>query len=584
MEKTLSSLLNSSSHSHIALESQEDFAQKLSHLCLYSDRLIILSGELGSGRTHILSSLSKLLKEHSQVFAFSAATHDWFATFLSHFQIEAKNLEEALSVIDETQDIFCLIDDAGQLSEEERLLLSKKAQSEHWGCVIVLTQSQELDEWCQQHEKQVLRQSVPAITYDESLSIMSKRMQLSQEQLVMVVGNKHLKQFFERSQGIPGELNKIADSLIIDKSTKVKTTQLPFRLQWIMVVGVALFTLAGFFIWDLMEDEQSDLPTLTENTESKKNGEQDRLLSSLKNNEKQSILEKAPSLNELSKEGIDDPVSVTQEKNLQSSSTNKNDILKKHDAPTTSIADKEKTGVEHHVMDSDENQTTSEDSRILEKETTLAKETTLEKETISEDKTLTTEKGNLESNLLTKELGQNNENSQEEGSKKESMEKDSVEEDSVESKNTEKDSMDNESMKKNLTEKDNMPKENKQKDLVSEHSSSDTDSKAIKMDHPDYSDSELQLLEVDNTFVIMQVAGFSQLGNAKKFIQQYPKENFTLYRMQRNKAPWYVVYQGPFTSIEEAKLARNALPSDLLKARPWFKSVSIVKQEIKSKH
>ncbi|MDK1289100.1 SPOR domain-containing protein [Pseudoalteromonas umbrosa] len=67
---------------------------------------------------------------------------------------------------------------------------------------------------------------------------------------------------------------------------------------------------------------------------------------------------------------------------------------------------------------------------------------------------------------------------------------------------------------------------------------------------------------------------------ASDFISQHALANFKVAEVLRNGRTWWFVTLAPYASLEDAKLARAKLTSDLLAAKPFFKQISQIKQQI----
>ncbi|AOT06620.1 SPOR domain-containing protein [Pseudoalteromonas luteoviolacea] len=92
-------------------------------------------------------------------------------------------------------------------------------------------------------------------------------------------------------------------------------------------------------------------------------------------------------------------------------------------------------------------------------------------------------------------------------------------------------------------------------------------------------DNSWFLLRADTEWSIQLLAVTDQKV-AVDFIQQHALDNVKVAQVIRSGRTWWFVTLAPFAQLDDAKAARSKLSRDLLAAKPFFKRISQIKQQI----
>ncbi len=97
-----------------------------------------------------------------------------------------------------------------------------------------------------------------------------------------------------------------------------------------------------------------------------------------------------------------------------------------------------------------------------------------------------------------------------------------------------------------------------------------------------YSPAEQSLLDADDSFYVVQIAGLSNPEAVTNLLQENASLNLLAYRSLLNGKPWQIVVMGVFENYSEANSQRESLPASLAVNKPWIKSVAKVKEELRN--
>ncbi|MCF6438548.1 SPOR domain-containing protein [Pseudoalteromonas luteoviolacea] len=105
---------------------------------------------------------------------------------------------------------------------------------------------------------------------------------------------------------------------------------------------------------------------------------------------------------------------------------------------------------------------------------------------------------------------------------------------------------------------------------------------------PEIQSEQISAAAHDNTWFLsrsdsewtIQLLAVTDKKVASEFINQHGLANFRVAEVLRNGRTWWFVTLAPYASLEDAKLARAKLTTDLLAAKPFFKQISQIKQQI----
>ncbi len=82
-------------------------------------------------------------------------------------------------------------------------------------------------------------------------------------------------------------------------------------------------------------------------------------------------------------------------------------------------------------------------------------------------------------------------------------------------------------------------------------------------------------------FTLQLIAG-ERLGTLRKLIQQHKlKRHLAFYQTQRKGKPWYALVYGEYADKQQAIDARNQLPRDLRKQKPWIRRFGDIQQSLR---
>jgi DamX protein len=99
-----------------------------------------------------------------------------------------------------------------------------------------------------------------------------------------------------------------------------------------------------------------------------------------------------------------------------------------------------------------------------------------------------------------------------------------------------------------------------------------------------YTDHEKALLGWAGSEYTLQLVGLSSEKSAQEFIAEQPnKKDLYLFKGVRQGKDWYVVVTGRFASSAKARQAVLMLPEAQKKASPWPREVKVIQQEIKQR-
>lgn len=105
---------------------------------------------------------------------------------------------------------------------------------------------------------------------------------------------------------------------------------------------------------------------------------------------------------------------------------------------------------------------------------------------------------------------------------------------------------------------------------------------AVEMSVPSFFSDEKKLLVLNKQQYVLQVMAASSQASVEKFAAEQPnRKNLFVFSSQRQGAAWYVVVEGPHSSVEAARAAVIRLPSRQRKAGPWPRSLADIQSKIR---
>ncbi len=510
----------------LELPSQQQLLQRLEHFSIYSDKLIALAGQAGSGKSSLLSLLAQSTPAPIQVIKTNCRNSDWFSSVLSQYGLHSaageKSFHFGLGQIEPAQDLLLILDEAEHLTLDQIERLADKVKTDNFHCILALDESSNNLIWLKESSEQVLLLQVEPLSEEESLQLLAHELGVEDHQLSVIVGESKLESFLGECDGTAGHIISFARNLlhVQAQSNFVKPVSTKSIFLSLSYLSIAVLLIFALIYQDSINQffEPAAQPPLagpvnTKNTPSE--------LSETNNSpfiEPEVVHEKAP----------------------------KDLVVETH---SDNVTDKEKALTENTLV-----QTSSDSQQAQLGNVTPAENESNQDNNISELK-----------NSVEIKNGAN------------------LDVESLPVVNTEA----SESVDQNQAViPDNSPVVSQP--VVSEKISStnnwnDTNiqnNPAEKVDMP-YTAEEIQLLQMDGRQWMIQLAGFSVLANAASFMQQHLNDGeLHFYRTDREGTDWYVVIMGPYPNKAAAQFKRQSLPEALQSRRPWLKPVSSVQEEI----
>ena len=94
--------------------------------------------------------------------------------------------------------------------------------------------------------------------------------------------------------------------------------------------------------------------------------------------------------------------------------------------------------------------------------------------------------------------------------------------------------------------------------------------------------TQQKLLAVPASYYTLQLSGMGNKKSVLEFTSKHnlPQKNITIYQTIRNNKPWYVVIYGQYENRQVALLASKSLPGSFANMNSWIKTYQLVHQDL----
>ena len=552
----------------LTLKTQAMMLERLEHFSLYSDRLVFISGESGSGRSTLLKLFQQRVPDTISAVRVDCTKQDWFFDVLTNCGLHSKagqqSFQFGLSQIKSDKEVVLLLDNADELTIDQIELLAEKVKSDHFHCVLSVDQHSKNLQWGYEYPKRVVLLKAEPLAIDESRELLASSINLPSSQLALLLPDDKLNALIKQSNGNPGTLVTQATELLEQSSqTRITKTSahkplvlMGYGLLALLLISVLIFQqeINQLIFSDEVSSSTAETTSSFDTNKIVKNTEQDNI---------EALTDEQ--LAESSSK--DDVFSLTPviESTLDNTKASKAGDTKAEDSNKTEIEQ-----FEQELLLEAESAQAELNNRIQQTGTEL---TTSDENKVQNKSESTVIENNQTSPLNDSVLNRTAENNSANDKSSKSIEAASNQQ-SVNNSVT--------SDAENINQKaepekagDAYEAEIKSTEQVKEVSLVSGETKRS------FSAEEAYLLSLDSSMWVIQLSGFSLLDNAADFMQQHFKSGeLHFYRTLRDDKDWYVVIMGPFSDKAEATRQRAQLPDTLAKTQPWLKPMSSVKREI----
>jgi DamX protein len=552
----------------LTLKTQAMMLERLEHFSLYSDRLVFISGESGSGRSTLLKLFQQRVPDTISAVRVDCTKQDWFFDVLTNCGLHSKagqqSFQFGLSQIKSDKEVVLLLDNADELTIDQIELLAEKVKSDHFHCVLSVDQHSKNLQWGYEYPKRVVLLKAEPLAIDESRELLAFSINLPSSQLALLLPDDKLNALIKQSNGNPGTLVTQATELLEQSSqTRITKTSahkplvlMGYGLLALLLISVLIFQqeINQLIFSDEVSSSTAETTSSFDTNKIVKNTEQDNI---------EALTDEQ--LAESSSK--DDVFALTPviESTLDNTKASKAGDTKAEDSNKTEIEQ-----FEQELLLEAESAQAELNNRIQQTGTEL---TTSDENKVQNKSESTVIENNQTSPLNDSVLNRTAENNSANDKSSKSIEAASNQQ-SVNNSVT--------SDAENINQKaepekagDAYEAEIKSTEQVKEVSLVSGETKRS------FSAEEAYLLSLDSSMWVIQLSGFSLLDNAADFMQQHFKSGeLHFYRTLRDDKDWYVVIMGPFSDKAEATRQRAQLPDTLAKTQPWLKPMSSVKREI----
>jgi DamX protein len=552
----------------LTLKTQAMMLERLEHFSLYSDRLVFISGESGSGRSTLLKLFQQRVPDTISAVRVDCTKQDWFFDVLTNCGLHSKagqqSFQFGLSQIKSDKEVVLLLDNADELTIDQIELLAEKVKSDHFHCVLSVDQHSKNLQWGYEYPKRVVLLKAEPLAIDESRELLASSINLPSSQLALLLPDDKLNALIKQSNGNPGTLVTQATELLEQSSqTRITKTSahkplvlMGYGLLALLLISVLIFQqeINQLIFSDEVSSSTAETTSSFDTNKIVKNTEQDNI---------EALTDEQ--LAESSSK--DDVFALTPviESTLDNTKASKAGDTKAEDSNKTEIEQ-----FEQELLLEAESAQAELNNRIQQTGTEL---TTSDENKVQNKSESTVIENNQTSPLNDSVLNRTAENNSANDKSSKSIEAASNQQ-SVNNSVT--------SDAENINQKaepekagDAYEAEIKSTEQVKEVSLVSGETKRS------FSAEEAYLLSLDSSMWVIQLSGFSLLDNAADFMQQHFKSGeLHFYRTLRDDKDWYVVIMGPFSDKAEATRQRAQLPDTLAKTQPWLKPMSSVKREI----
>jgi len=233
----------------------------LQHLAQYSDEVLLVSGERGSGKTELLDRFLDRAEEHWRTCRIEGGERleadTLFARIAACFQLDLSGsdnllevMQKQLSALQEQQLPLLLIDDAQSLSDDALEIVMHLAvlEGEHGKLIRVLLFAEPSLEERLGGERfaampQPHKQELPGLEDAQIAAYLDHRLHAAGYQGEPLFSSRDLKQLQRQSGGLPGPLNDAAHELLKEKLNRKRPAAGNMRRY--LQMGVAASAVIG---------------------------------------------------------------------------------------------------------------------------------------------------------------------------------------------------------------------------------------------------------------------------------------------------------------------------------------------------
>lgn len=527
------------------LASQQQLLQRLEHFSIYSDKLIVLVGASGSGKSSILSLLANSTPAPVRVIRANCQKPDWFAGVLSQYGIHSaageKSFHFGLGQIDPVEDFLLILDEAEHLTIEQIERLADKVQGENFHCVLAIDESSHNLAWLSESPEQVLLLQIEPLNDDECSVLLAHELGVEEHQLSVVIGELKVSTLSEDCEGNPGEVISYARSLLSSQSEVVgrKSVSTKSILMSVAYLSLALvLTLALVF-----QDEINQLFT-----PAKDPGSIGKVVNSTRQHQ--------------AEEPLGSPFKLS---DSESNDKEQTDINQKQNIASQSEPEESSLDESHEFQREETHDPTSMNGELahISEQASAGESDTINVSNSDNKDTSTSDLPPANDSIKTEASEINDMASRDEGALMDTRKSSSE----IASPSS-------------LTSTPSPSEKSSTQLTESALIKGSSELPAEKKDLP-YTAEEIQLLQMEGSKWMIQLAGFSVLGNAASFMQQHLNAGeLHFYRTDREGMDWYVVVMGPYPNKAAAQQKRLSLPPELRTRQPWLKPLSSIHQEI----
>ncbi|NVJ49879.1 MAG: SPOR domain-containing protein [Gammaproteobacteria bacterium] len=538
----------------IELASQSETVEKLEHFACFSDRLVGLCGNAGSGRSTILKRLEIELPDSiARVYA-DCQQRDWFKVALKQLGINSTaastSFQFGLGQLNPESDLLLILDNADALSFEQLEKLRDKVKQENFHCIVSYSSESRLPQWFESESQQAIEVSVPPLSVSEMQLLLEHLQQLG----VAPSAVKHLSSEVIDA-GNPGRLlaalEPLSQSSEKESSGSNMKTNLVVALAVVFVIMVALV----LYFQDDINSAIGQPPAVV--AQPKTTDDRNKLSENkplVKNVNQPEVVTQPPAAESLEPETSAEAEPLAEE-TIAAGQANADS------QKVTEAAEKESTKDENLSANSPLNDDAAKP---------LSKDPVVPPENGKNDVTKANNAGTSDSQTVV----------QQESNSKSSPEPQSGVNVSPEpilpQQQTPEKPVPQPTGDATQTGSDSAT------EVVKETSNTEPQRASVERTQSlAFNAEEQYLLNLNEPFWMVQLGGFSQLENAADFMatnQTVGELHF--YRTRRQGRVWHVVVMGPFAAPELAQKAIAQLPQRLRAQSPWAKKGAVIKADI----
>ncbi|MEE4246416.1 MAG: SPOR domain-containing protein [Kangiellaceae bacterium] len=546
---------NSDEHNeYVSLKTQAEVIEKLEYYSIYADKLIILSVEDGVGTTTLLNQLAtKLTLQVNTIYA-DCANQDWFSDVLEECNISSpagqQSFQLGLNMLAPNDEILLVLDNAEQLTFEQLESLKRKVKESKLHCIAAIGGNPVYNEWINENSNDLIQVDLANLDIEDSIKLLAFLLGVDEQQVPLLIDEGDLIAFLQKSEGNPAKLKALADEILAEqRGNRAINWPLKNVLSSIVYFLIAIALIVALIFQDEINQQfvsgndynTDSLPDNNAVDESAK-----KINDAIEGNtaaadQAQKLPKLEERLDQTNKERADDSVN----EKVESADSATSSTAGYTNQSATIAADRSGQKLNGGALNDSSNTFKSNIKKADNNSAKLVAETQQQQSVASDQP----DQLNEQSIVGNKPLAE-----------------DSVNNSTVDN------TVATEGATNELTgDSSNKPAESSQQ----RQSAMPIKEAGIPYGEHRYLNSLV------STDWMIQLAGFSDLDNAAKFMQQHISAGeLHFYRTKRNSKNWYVVVLGPFPNKLVASRQRDRLSPVLKAVKPWLKSVNQIKQDI----